>query len=161
VAYLKLGKIDRALADFDAALRLQPKDAHPLHGRGLARLRKGNRAGAEADFAAAKRLRLDIAQAYAVYGVATPTMVAAPAAAAVPAAIATPATAAAPAQPQKFQPASAPAAAAAAAVCAHAETHWKSAEEIKTMAVYQDHLARFPDCAFSVLAKARIEAMRK
>jgi hypothetical protein len=45
--------------------------------------------------------------------------------------------------------------------CAQAETHWKSAEEIRTIPVYEDHLARFGQCAFSTLAKARIEALRK
>jgi hypothetical protein len=53
-------------------------------------------------------------------------------------------------------PASAP-----AADCTRAETHWKSAEEIKTLAAYQDHLARFPNCDFAALAAARIEALKK
>jgi hypothetical protein len=59
--------------------------------------------------------------------------------------------------------AAAPAATAAtapAADCSFAETHWKSAESIGTLAVYEDHLARFPTCAFSTLAAARIEALR-
>ena len=47
-----------------------------------------------------------------------------------------------------------------AADCAQAETHWKSAEEIRSIAVYEDHLARFPNCAFATLAKARIEALK-
>ena len=64
------------------------------------------------------------------------------------------AAAAAPAS--QSQPASAP-----ASDCATAETHWKSAEEIKTLAVYQDHLARFPNCAFAALAAARIDALKK
>jgi hypothetical protein len=51
--------------------------------------------------------------------------------------------------------------AAPAADCAQAETHWKSAEEIKTLAVYQDHLARFPNCDFATLAAARIQAPLK
>jgi hypothetical protein len=42
-----------------------------------------------------------------------------------------------------------------------AETHWKSAESIGTLAVYNDHLARFPNCVFSTLAAARIEALKK
>ena len=50
---------------------------------------------------------------------------------------------------------------AGAADCARAETHWKSAEEIKTIAVYEDHLARYPACDFALLAKARIEALKK
>jgi hypothetical protein len=41
------------------------------------------------------------------------------------------------------------------------ETHWKSAESIGTLAAYNDHLARFPNCVFSTLAAARIEALKK
>ena len=50
---------------------------------------------------------------------------------------------------------------APAADCARAETHWKSAEEIKTVAVYEDHLARFPNCEFSALASARIQSLKR
>jgi tetratricopeptide (TPR) repeat protein len=48
-----------------------------------------------------------------------------------------------------------------AADCSWAETHWKSAESIGTLAAYNDHLARFPNCVFSTLAAARIEALKK
>jgi hypothetical protein len=44
--------------------------------------------------------------------------------------------------------------------CAAAETHWKSAEAIGTIAVLEDHRKRFPNCPFAVLAKARIEALQ-
>ena len=44
--------------------------------------------------------------------------------------------------------------------CATAESHWKSAEAIGTVEAYQDHLARFPQCAFAELAKARIENLK-
>jgi hypothetical protein len=44
--------------------------------------------------------------------------------------------------------------------CAQAATHWKSAEEIRTVAVYEDHLARFPHCDFATLANARIQSLR-
>ena len=37
--------------------------------------------------------------------------------------------------------------------CALAETHWKSAEEIKAIEVYEDHLKRFPNCRFAGLAR--------
>jgi hypothetical protein len=52
-------------------------------------------------------------------------------------------------------------AAPAGADCARAETHWKSAEEIKSADVYQDHLNRFPNCEFANLARARIRSLRK
>src|SRR5262249_29340011 len=42
-----------------------------------------------------------------------------------------------------------------------AEAHWRSAEVIGTQAAFEDHLTRFPDCAFAGLAKVRIEALKK
>jgi hypothetical protein len=45
--------------------------------------------------------------------------------------------------------------------CVDAEKHWKNADDIKSLAGYQDHLARFPNCDFAVQAKARIEALQK
>lgn len=44
--------------------------------------------------------------------------------------------------------------------CAAAIEHWKSAESIGTIESYQDHVARFPGCAFSGLAKVRIESLK-
>jgi tetratricopeptide (TPR) repeat protein len=138
LANLKLDRLDAALADFDAALKSSSRQALSLYGRGLIKLRRGDTAGADADIARAKELRAAIADEFVKYGVAAPTAVKAPA------------------------PAPAPAPAAAApADCARAETHWKSAEEIRTIEVYQDHLARFGSCDFAILAKARIEALKK
>jgi formylglycine-generating enzyme required for sulfatase activity len=45
-------------------------------------------------------------------------------------------------------------------LCATAESHWKSAEAIGSIAAFEDHLARFPNCAFAGLAKARIESLK-
>lgn len=45
--------------------------------------------------------------------------------------------------------------------CTQAESHWKAAEDIKSLAIYEDHLARFAACNFAVLAAARIEQLRK
>jgi hypothetical protein len=44
--------------------------------------------------------------------------------------------------------------------CAAAETHWKGAEAIASVVAFEDHLARFPNCAFAGLAKARIENLK-
>jgi tetratricopeptide (TPR) repeat protein len=131
-AYLRLGQLDSAIADYDAALRIGPTRAASLYGRGLAKRRKGDVAGGEADVAAAQAIDTGISERFAGYGV-------------LPAAVTTPSTATA----------------APSAGCAGAETHWKSAEEIKTLAVYEDHLARFPNCSFATLARARIEALKK
>ena len=45
--------------------------------------------------------------------------------------------------------------------CAAASDHWKSAESIGSLTAFEDHLARFPACAFAGLAKARIDALRR
>ncbi len=48
----------------------------------------------------------------------------------------------------------------AALPCAAAEAHWKSAEAIGTLAAFEDHLARFPNCAFAGLAQVRIDSLK-
>jgi hypothetical protein len=45
---------DEAIADYDAALKLNPKMAASLYGRGLAKQKNGDQAGGDADIAAAK-----------------------------------------------------------------------------------------------------------
>jgi hypothetical protein len=50
---------------------------------------------------------------------------------------------------------------AAASDCVQAESHWKAAEDLKLLALYEDHLARFAACNFATLATARIEQLRK
>ena len=59
---------DAAASDFDAALKLNPKLASALYGRGLAKLKNEDGSG-EADIAAAKELQADIAEEFARYGV--------------------------------------------------------------------------------------------
>ena len=53
-----------------------------------------------------------------------------------------------------------PPAASAPDPCAGAESHWKAADSIGTGGAYEDHLARFPNCAFANLAKTRIEQLK-
>jgi len=45
--------------------------------------------------------------------------------------------------------------------CGSAAEHWRSAEAIGTIAAFEDHLARFPNCAFAGLAKARLETAKQ
>lgn len=45
--------------------------------------------------------------------------------------------------------------------CAAAEPHWKAAEGIGTVSVFEDHLARFSSCSFAGLAKARIDSLKQ
>jgi uncharacterized caspase-like protein len=55
----------------------------------------------------------------------------------------------------------APQAAPKADPCAAAEAHWKAADSIGTLGAFEDHLARFPNCIFATLAKARIEGLKQ
>ena len=54
------GDVDRAIADYNEAVRLAPDSALALYLRGLARQKKGDKAGI-ADIAAAKRIDPDVA----------------------------------------------------------------------------------------------------
>ena len=135
LVYLRLNRLDDAIANYDARLKINSGNAYSLYGRGIAKLLKGDTAAGNADITAAKAAQANIAEEFAKYGIKpeSPPVATGPSA-----------------------PASPP-----AADCARAETHWKSAEEIRTLAVYEDHLARFPTCDFAALARARIEAQKK
>ena len=43
--------------------------------------------------------------------------------------------------------------------CATADAHWKSTETIGSKAAFEDHLERFPNCAFAGLARAKLATM--
>jgi tetratricopeptide (TPR) repeat protein len=60
LAHLRRGEFDLAIADYDEALRLQPKLAWSLYGRGLARYGKGLTAEGEADLQAAAAIAPDL-----------------------------------------------------------------------------------------------------
>ena len=45
--------------------------------------------------------------------------------------------------------------------CAAAGDHWKAADAIGSVVAFEDHLARFPNCTFAGLAKARIESLKQ
>jgi tetratricopeptide (TPR) repeat protein len=64
-----LGQFESAIADFNAALRLNPQLASSLYGRGLARQRSGNAAAGQADIVAATQAKQNIAEDYISYGV--------------------------------------------------------------------------------------------
>ena len=40
--------------------------------------------------------------------------------------------------------------------CSSADSHWRSAEAIGTLAAFEDHLVRYPTCNFATLAKASV-----
>ena len=60
LAYENKDDYTRAIADYDEALRLDPNDADALLYRGLDKQRLGDKAGGEADVAAAKRINPNI-----------------------------------------------------------------------------------------------------
>jgi tetratricopeptide (TPR) repeat protein len=67
--YLRLGKWDQAIADYDTVLHVQPKDFVSLYGRGLAKQKKGDVAGGDADMASAKAVFARIGDVFALRGI--------------------------------------------------------------------------------------------
>jgi hypothetical protein len=62
---LRRGELGGSIEDFDAALALEPRLADSLYGRGIAKRKNGDPAGADADLAAAKMIRPSIEQEFA------------------------------------------------------------------------------------------------
>lgn len=67
LVYLRLGQLDRAIADATAAIQLR-QAAQPFYLRGLAELRKGMTTQGRRDFAIAQKLQPAIAEHYAAMG---------------------------------------------------------------------------------------------
>jgi tetratricopeptide (TPR) repeat protein len=67
LVYLKLGDFDKAIADYDYAIKRDPKLARSLYGRGVAKQKKADSAGGNADIAAAKAITPEIADEFARY----------------------------------------------------------------------------------------------
>jgi tetratricopeptide (TPR) repeat protein len=65
---LRSASWDAAIKDYDIILKEEPRDPHALYGRGLARLRKGDKADGERDIAAATRYAFDVDVNYATIG---------------------------------------------------------------------------------------------
>ena len=67
---LRQANYERAVADFDAALKTMPKSAFALYGRGVAKTRKNKAAEGEADMAEAVKLSPHIAAQFSARGLA-------------------------------------------------------------------------------------------
>jgi tetratricopeptide (TPR) repeat protein len=65
---LRMGDYAKAVADYDDALKIEPKNAWALYGRGIAKSRQKNAAG-DADISAATALSTRVAAAYKQYGI--------------------------------------------------------------------------------------------
>jgi len=68
IVHLKADRLDAAIADFTEALSVE-QHAQMLYGRAVARARKGDTAGAQADFASARFVMPGIDEEMARYGV--------------------------------------------------------------------------------------------
>ena len=63
-AYHRKEENRKALADFEAALRIEPNFPYALYGRGVVRQAQGDAAGGRADIAAARRMQQDVAERF-------------------------------------------------------------------------------------------------
>lgn len=69
IIYLKMGRFERAILDFDRAMKLFPNSAQTLYARGIAKLKKGDKAVGDADIAAATAMKADVTTEFAIYDV--------------------------------------------------------------------------------------------
>jgi tetratricopeptide (TPR) repeat protein/predicted aspartyl protease len=65
---MRLGDYDESIADYDASLKLTPRNAASYYGRGIDKLRKQHTAEGRADIAEAVKLKPDIADEFARRG---------------------------------------------------------------------------------------------
>jgi hypothetical protein len=66
---LKRGEVAAAISDYSSALQFDPKLSSALYGRGLAKLKQGDKAGGDTDISAAKTIQGNIGDDFTRYGV--------------------------------------------------------------------------------------------
>jgi tetratricopeptide (TPR) repeat protein/predicted aspartyl protease len=66
---LRQGDYDKAIADFNDALKITPKNARALYARAVAESRKHNQKGSESDLEAARQIAPRIAEQFEHYGI--------------------------------------------------------------------------------------------
>ena len=64
-----MGQLGAAIDDYSSALGFDPKLASALYGRGLAKLKQGDKAGSDTDISAATTIQAGIGDDFARYGV--------------------------------------------------------------------------------------------
>ena len=62
------GRLAEAIADFDAALRITPRQGASLYARGLAKIRKGSLTSGRADIAAARAVQPGVQDEFERFG---------------------------------------------------------------------------------------------
>jgi hypothetical protein len=67
---LKIGEFKKAISDYDAALKINSWLASSLYGRGVAKLKNGDRINGDTDIAAAKRMSASVVEEFANNGIA-------------------------------------------------------------------------------------------
>jgi Flp pilus assembly protein TadD len=67
---LRQANYEKAISDFDAALKALPKNAFALYGRGVAKIRKNRAPEGEADIAEAVKIAPNIAAPLSARGLA-------------------------------------------------------------------------------------------
>jgi tetratricopeptide (TPR) repeat protein len=66
---LRLGDYDKSVGDFDASLKIHPKGAWALYGRGIDKTRRGRMSEGQADLAAATALSAPVGDTWKKYGI--------------------------------------------------------------------------------------------
>ena len=69
LVYFLMAQDEKAIADFNAALKINPNNSNALYSRGLVNLRRGDKAAGDADIARAKHLQANVAEYFARHGV--------------------------------------------------------------------------------------------
>jgi tetratricopeptide (TPR) repeat protein len=70
LVWLRRGETDKAIADFKASLKLQPRSAMTLYGLGIAKVRKGLKTEGEHDMQAAAEITPGIGGFFKAYNIA-------------------------------------------------------------------------------------------
>ena len=66
---LRQGDYDKAIADFNDALQIMPKNARALYARAVAESRKNNEKGSQTDLEAARQIAPQVAEKFERYGI--------------------------------------------------------------------------------------------
>jgi tetratricopeptide (TPR) repeat protein len=66
---LRMGNYDKSLSDYEAALKINPRDPWSLYGRGIDKLRKQRQSDGQADITQAKAMLPKVAEVFSSHGI--------------------------------------------------------------------------------------------